>query len=74
MADKDKVVHSFSKGFVLFNDNMFLAWGNADGHAVIDWVKSFDTAKNAVAKAHKGVFYACVIMEINAEVIFELTS
>lgn len=64
-------IHSFSKGIVLFLDGTYLTWGHADGHQVIKWVQFFDSPKSDHARQHGGVFYACVIHDINAEVIYE---
>ena len=65
------VVHSASRGLVVFVDGTALVWEDPDGHRVIKWAEWHDSPKSDHAKQHGGVRYAVVYQLINAEVIYD---
>ncbi len=65
------VVHSRSRGIVVFTDMTALLWEHDDGHQVIKWAESFDSEKSGHAKEHGGLLHAVVYMLVNWEVIYE---
>lgn len=64
-------IHSRSRGIVVFTDMTALLWEHDDGHQVVKWADSFDSAKSEYAKKHGGLLHAVVYMLINSEVIYE---
>lgn len=65
------VIHSKSRGIVVFNDRTSLLWEYDDGHVVIQWCEWHDSPKSAHAAQHGGVYFSLVWQLINNEVIYE---